>query len=509
MVGRRSLRDLVPPYGLSESQAYRDETQAMTVSPDLPRSAEQTPPPPKLLIDFGCDPRVGVNLQLKFFVVCPGFASKPLVTVRLDRRLDQQDWKSVPQISQEDQANWTFDEPLRTTSEGKDCRPGTYSLEVRMVFHEGAGEPVCFRGRLGISVPDPAQPQAGPTLEIEGAEKAAVNLMGRDLSEFSKVVVKVGADGVANIQEKLYPDTGTPARSKNCVADLQLKRDRELEPQLPRRGTLFSGRAKGRRRAAAGRRAPHPLVARSPVLLGRERRDSQGRQTNDITLRLWSRASKLYRRPGEAGVPHPFAYDVRAGRAANPRQVDLGFVRRRAASRFAGCPGGQRPAGPVAGRGRRAGTGDHLPSRPGLGHLARMDRFARAAVLPCHGCVRIAALAGCPGAGLDAVRIRRSRRLPDRRTPQLLGRCLSPKKFEAMRRMRRASICLTSWRAASSMSWCFARRRWAVPRRIRSASAAAACPRPMPGSSIFAGGSGWRTWPTTDRSQWPAGHCRP
>jgi hypothetical protein len=79
--------------------------------------------PPLLRIDWGCDLRAGSNLRPEFQLTCPGLRSLPQVTVHVDPRLDHEGWKDLPQLTQEGESFWVFDEPLRMTSPSRACPP--------------------------------------------------------------------------------------------------------------------------------------------------------------------------------------------------------------------------------------------------------------------------------------------------------------------------------------------------------------------------------------------------
>lgn len=247
---------------------------------------------PELWIDWGCDLHVGSRLLPEFHLLCPGFHSLPSVTVHLDQDLDQQDWREVARLHLEGDSHWSFDEPLRLTTAGGDCRPGVYRLELRAVFREGTdAAPRCFLGRIPIRVRAPGQ-QVGPTLEIEGEDACAVNMMGLDLHRFATIRMKGKGEALINIQEALYPaagaDAGREPQSQPYVVKVALKPDPELERHLPRPSR------RGRRQELNAAALVFPqgqrtlLLAKSSVELGRNR-------NNDVVLRLWPRPTDDYR----------------------------------------------------------------------------------------------------------------------------------------------------------------------------------------------------------------------
>ena len=260
--------------------------------PTLSDGSAESAPPPMLLINWGYDLRIGHQLRPEFHLYLPGCYGKPQVAIHIDESLDHPDWRVVPGLVQESESQWGFDEPLQLTSQGKNCRPGVYQLQLRMVLHDEGILQRCFLGKISIVVKDPAQQQSGPTLEIEGADTAAVNFLSGDLSKFAKIHLKVGAGGVGNIQEALFPNPSAESSRSQSSSAAQpwvthhiLKPDCELQQRMPKLST--HGRRQAMDRAALvfpdGRRIL--LLAKSHVELGRDR------VKTDIVLRLWPWAS--------------------------------------------------------------------------------------------------------------------------------------------------------------------------------------------------------------------------
>ena len=255
--------------------------------------------PPLLRIDWGCDLRIGSNLRPEFQLLCPGLRSRPHVTIHVDHRLDHDDWKDVPNLTQEAESHWSFDEPLRMTSGGRGCSPGMYGIELRAVFPEPGMPARCFRANLRIKVNDPSQ-QSGPTLEIDAGDGSLVNLAGSDLSRYGVVRLKGSGQSVLNVQEAMFPMGGSAgseamAKPDSLNADILLKSDYELEHRIPRLCTW--GRREFSDRAALvfprGQRIL--LLAQPLVKLGRERVDKYGQRTSDIVLRLWPRETDAHK----------------------------------------------------------------------------------------------------------------------------------------------------------------------------------------------------------------------
>lgn len=72
-------------------------------------------------------------------------------------------------------------------------------------------------------------------LEIDGDGQSMVNLQGYNLKQFSKVILKGGADSVINLQNELGggADATTPAPDKPVTTfEYQLKVDSEKQLRL-------------------------------------------------------------------------------------------------------------------------------------------------------------------------------------------------------------------------------------------------------------------------------------
>ena len=91
---------------------------------------------PRLLVDWGELPRVGHQVRPEFSLICPNYKSRPEIVIHVDQDLDhdQKDKSRIPQA--EESGLWTFHVPFRMTSEGMDCRPGHYLIDVDLSFRD-------------------------------------------------------------------------------------------------------------------------------------------------------------------------------------------------------------------------------------------------------------------------------------------------------------------------------------------------------------------------------------
>ncbi len=212
---------------------------------------ESSQPPgsgPRLLVDWGELPRVGYQVRPEFSLICPGYPSRPDVTVRVDQELDHDDTNCLRQPQSEDQGLWTFHVPFKMTTEGMDCRPGQYLIDVEVFFREApAALPRFFRCRLRLNVPD-ANTADGGVLEIDGDGQSIINLQGHNLKQFSKVVLKGGADSVINLQDAMGGGaeanvvSDEPEKSA-ATFEYDLKVDTEKQKRLPTVSEQFQKRS--------------------------------------------------------------------------------------------------------------------------------------------------------------------------------------------------------------------------------------------------------------------------
>ncbi len=191
---------------------------------------------PRLLVDWGESPQVGHQVRPEFSLLCPGYEnSRPEVRVSIDRELDH-DEVSLRRVQIEDPGLWSCQVPFRMTSDGMDCRPGQYVIEVDLSFRDvPAGLPRFYRCRIRLNVKD-AGAEEGGVLEIDGDGQSIVNLQGYNLKQFSKVILKGGEDSVINLQDAMgAPDDSAEALSEKPATtfEYELKVDTEKQQRLP------------------------------------------------------------------------------------------------------------------------------------------------------------------------------------------------------------------------------------------------------------------------------------
>lgn len=201
---------------------------------------------PRLLVDWGELPRVGHQVRPEFSLLCPGYEqSRPEVRVTVDRDLDHDD-EPTRRVQVEDPGLWSFQVPFRMTSDGMDCRPGQYVIEVDLSFRDvPAGLPRFYRCRIRLNVRDTGAEDGG-VLEIDGDGQSMVNLQGYNLKQFSKVILKGGGDSVINLQDALGASTDSaepPAEKPTTTFEYSLKVDAEKQVRLPRVESIAERRA--------------------------------------------------------------------------------------------------------------------------------------------------------------------------------------------------------------------------------------------------------------------------
>lgn len=246
---------------------------------------------PRLLVDWGELPRVGYQVRPEFSLLCPAYSARPEIQIKVDRDLDHDanDALRRPQI--DEPGLWTFHVPFRMTTEGMDCRPGHYLLDVEVTFREApADAPRFYRCRIRLNVPDLNDDQGG-VLEIDGDGQSMVNLQGYNLKQFSKVVLKGGEDSVINLQNAIGGDDSeapeepledTPA----TTFEYQLKVNAEKQSRLP---TVTASTERRAYLDAAG------LVfedGRRTLIYSRPRLTFGRSRDNDIVLRFLPRSSE-------------------------------------------------------------------------------------------------------------------------------------------------------------------------------------------------------------------------
>lgn len=204
---------------------------------------------PRLLVDWGELPRVGHQVRPEFSLICPQYTSRPDIEVRVDQDLDHDATDRLRRPQAEDSGLWTFHVPFKMTTGGMDCRPGQYMIDVEVFFREALPEhPRFFRCRLRLNVPD-ASAATGGILEIDGDGQSMVNLQGHNLKQFSKVVLKGGADSVINLQNTIdgtsdSKSTSGPLDKPATTFEYDLKIDTEKQNRLPKVSEVYTQRVR-------------------------------------------------------------------------------------------------------------------------------------------------------------------------------------------------------------------------------------------------------------------------
>lgn len=264
------------------------ERVVQTLSRDL-QVPPNLPAHPRLLVDWGELPRVGYQCRPEFVLLCPTFPGRPDVHVQIDRELDAQTDESRVNLSSDGPGFWTFHLPFRMTTQGCDCRPGQYLLEVTVTFHDvPADSPRFFQARIRLNVAGNQEGGAG-ILEIDGDGQSVVNLQGYDLRQFSKVVLKGGQDGVINLANSSFatPASPEPSTPKPPTSfEYALKIDQQRQQHLPKLWGLERPRAYLESMGLYfedGRRVL--LLTRARLSFGRSR-------DNDVVLRFFPRSTE-------------------------------------------------------------------------------------------------------------------------------------------------------------------------------------------------------------------------
>jgi hypothetical protein len=256
---------------------------------------------PRLFVDWGDLPRVGHQCCPEFTLICPAYPGRPDIHIKIHGDLDHNENDCHARPKTEDMGLWSFHVPFRMTSQGLDCRPGQYLLELQVAFREvPPGLPRFFESQIRLNVPS-ASDSGGGVLEIDGDGQSVVNLQGYDLRQFSKVVLKGGQDGVINLANTFgsTPDVASPAPEKPTTTfEYKLKIDQQKQHRFP---TLFSvGKQRTYLDAAGfffedGRRSI--VLARPKITFGRSR-------DNDVVIRFLPRSEENDRHSGNISRTH-------------------------------------------------------------------------------------------------------------------------------------------------------------------------------------------------------------
>ncbi len=245
-------------------------------------------PGPRLLVDWGEMPRVGYQCRPEFVVLAPAYRDlrDPDIQVVIDRELDNSAETRV-RLQSDGPGFWNFHVPFRMTTQGLDCRPGQYTVDVSITFHDvPAHLPRFFMSRIRLNVAG-SQDGAAGVLEIDGDGQSVVNLQGFDLRQFSKVVLRGGQEGVINLagSSTLPPIPGLTATTKPPTSfEYNLKVDQPKQLRLPQLRVL--DRPRGYLESAGlmfedGRRVI--LLSKPRISFGRSR-------DNDVVLRFFPRS---------------------------------------------------------------------------------------------------------------------------------------------------------------------------------------------------------------------------
>lgn len=261
-------------------------------SNDSGARAEHEPDRPRLLVNWGELPRIGHQVRPEFSLLCPSHLGAPVVAASVDSDLDHNPENPLHKPQMEDDRLWTFYVPFRMTTDGQDCRPGQYVIDVSIVFSRiPLAQPKCFRCRIRLTAPG-GNDRHGSVLEIEGDGQSVVNLQGYDLRSFSRVVLRGGEDGIINLQKMNTADVASagsshPGTTETSVTfEYELKTDFELQRRMPRLSGQFSERI-------CLESAGLFFSDGHRVLLYPNRRLSLGRnRTNDVVIRFLPRSDR-------------------------------------------------------------------------------------------------------------------------------------------------------------------------------------------------------------------------
>jgi hypothetical protein len=261
----------------------------------LPASASAGSPSdvPRLLIDWGQDLHVGWQACPACHLICSAeYKTAPRVVVQLDDRLDHDPRAEKPELRSVDLGLWAFHIPFALTTQGTNCRPGQYLISISVELPSvNRDSPRFYYSQIRLKVLDPASSSA-KTLEIEGDGQSLVNLQGRDLRSFAKVVLKGSGSAVLNVQEALFPSKldddvslpRDPDRDGSNQYEYELRPDSSkaiVRPFLSTRFITHDVRDTAMLVLEDGKQIV--LIARRKVKLGRNRE-------NDIVTRFLPRS---------------------------------------------------------------------------------------------------------------------------------------------------------------------------------------------------------------------------
>ena len=223
------------PLSDSDVAELIDRLRADT-SPDAPL--------PGLLVDWGQElPRIGHQARPLFMLLCPdGYSERPDIDVDVDNLLDS-DRPSRRLPEADSQGLWEFFVPFSLTTNGDDCRPGPYLLELKIRFPvlDDRSLPRFFRCTIRLHIPR-ADESGERELIIDGDGQSIVNLCGQDLKSFGRVVLKGGDKALINLQQgaTLDEEPAEETESTSITHSYQLKVDQGRAQQIPFRSTRFT-----------------------------------------------------------------------------------------------------------------------------------------------------------------------------------------------------------------------------------------------------------------------------
>ena len=178
---------------------------------DINSPDDTSPDLPKFLVHWDGElPEIGQNVVALFQLVCPtAYSVRPTCKVQVDAKLDHETPKPHPrQIATGKTGNWTFNVEFGLTTDGNDCRPGTYliKLDVRFSGLSDRRLPSLFHCEFGVKVRrESGDRRRELVIECEG--QSIVNLHGHSLADLDTVVLKGSDDGIINIQRGMETDT--------------------------------------------------------------------------------------------------------------------------------------------------------------------------------------------------------------------------------------------------------------------------------------------------------------
>lgn len=257
-------------------------TTASVFARSLPETSR-----PRLFVDWGESPRVGHQCRPEFVLWCPQDQGRPDVAVTIDRELDSQLQEPRVRLKTDGSGLWNFTLPFRMTTQGLDCRPGQYLLELTVTLSNARDRaPQFFRAQIRLKVATNWD-GVGGVLEIDGDGQSVVNLQGYDLRQFSKVVLKGGQDGLINLANTTFSSSVAPAPTVEqppTSFEYELKTDQPRQTRFP--VLLKTSQSRSYSDAACFFVGEHRrvfVVAKSRLTFGRSR-------DNDIVLRFLPRS---------------------------------------------------------------------------------------------------------------------------------------------------------------------------------------------------------------------------